>query len=140
MYKTTEEHPSRGIGVFRCGKYFNWRNDILVTVNFTSLQVPSIERTHLSSQSILVRLSFTNDTQKAVTYTRPSLLAPGIDLIGISQSRIQKTFKNTALSAFGFFDVRSMTFQPSDPLVDVLIKFTSAGHGNLLCFRDGGFQ
>jgi len=82
--------------------------------------MPSVERRRLLSdwQSVLVRLSLTNDTQQTVFHTKPSLLAPGIDLIGISQSRIQEKFKDRALSAFGLFDVCSITLEL---LVDILL-------------------
>ena len=105
MFKTIEEYGD--IGVFRCGELFIWDNDIFVTINFTSLSIASTKRTHLRWQSALVMLGFTNDTEKTVLHTRPSFLVPGIDLFGISQLRIQKTFKNNAFSAFGLFDVHS---------------------------------
>ena len=107
MFETIEGYG--GVGTFRCGEYISWDNDILVTINFTSLPVASIETAHQHWQSALVMLSFTNDTRKTVIHTRPSRLAPGIDLIGISQSHIRQTFKSRALSVFGFFDVRSKT-------------------------------
>jgi len=53
-------------------------------------------------------LSYTNNTKQAIDHTRPAFLIPGIDLVGISRTRIQQTFKNRALSAFGMFDVRSI--------------------------------
>jgi len=99
-----------GVGIFWCGNYQSWFNDILVAINFTSLPVASTERRHLGWQSVLVMLSYTNDTEQAVTHTKPSLLIPGIDLIGIENVRVQQTFKSRALSTFGMFDVRSILF------------------------------
>jgi len=96
------------LGVFRCGEFRSWSNDIVVTINFTSFPVVSIERKHLSLQSVRVMLSYTNNTKQAIDHTRPAFLIPGIDLVGISRTRIQQTFKNRALSAFGMFDVRSI--------------------------------
>ena len=100
--------PYANFGVFRCGDFIPWSNDIIVTVNFTSFPVVSIERKHLSLQSVRVMLSYTNDPQRTIDHTRPAFLIPGIDLVGISRTRIQQTFKNRALSAFGMFEVRSI--------------------------------
>ena len=96
------------VGVFRCGKFESWSNDIIVTINFTSFPGVSIERKHLSWQSVRVMLSYTYDAARTITHTRLAFLVPGIDLVGISRTRIQQTFKNSALSAFGMFDVRSI--------------------------------
>jgi len=100
--------PSKyaNLGVFRCGEFKSWFNDIIVTINFTSFPVVSIERERLDWQSVRVGLSYTNDTKQTIDHTRPAFLIPGIDLVGISRTRIQQTFKNRALSAFGMFDVR----------------------------------
>jgi len=53
-------------------------------------------------------LSYTDNIKQTVTHTKPTLLLPGIDLIGIADVHLQQTFKNRALSAFGMFDVRSI--------------------------------
>jgi len=86
----------------------SWHDDILVTINFTSLPVAPSEERYLSWPSVLVMLSYTDNIKQTVTHTKPSLLVPGIDLIGIDDVRIQQTFKNRALSTLGVFDVCSI--------------------------------
>jgi len=109
-----KENDGVAIAIFWCGNYNAWYDDIFVTINFTALPVASTERRYLGSDSVFVMLSYTNDTKQAVTHTKPSLLIPGIDLIGIENVRVQQTFKNHALSTLGLFDVRSI------PLLNLL--------------------
>jgi hypothetical protein len=85
--------------------------DLFLTVDFSNLSPPNLPLGHGSGRSIAadaikVYLAFTNNTQKVISTTRPALLLPGMNLLGVVHPIIRKSFRAPKLSAFGLFDVR----------------------------------
>ncbi|TFK69637.1 hypothetical protein BDN72DRAFT_897117 [Pluteus cervinus] len=81
--------------------------DLMVTVNFTKLGIPSNNSTYILQNSVQARLGLVNDTDLVVRSTRPIFLLPGSNLVGIAGIRAGRNFQSPALSVLGLFDTVS---------------------------------
>ncbi len=72
-----------------------------IVVNFSKTSTNDFELIY----PIDVRLGFTDDMSALTSITPPTLLFPGMNLIGHAQVVIRQRFKTPALFEFGFFNV-----------------------------------
>jgi hypothetical protein len=82
--------------------------DLFLQVNFSGLAAfhpPPGTNNAIQRESLEVYSALTNITEDALGTTRPILLFPGMNLIGVVSPVIRKRFRAPALSAFGLFDV-----------------------------------
>jgi len=82
--------------------------DLLVTINFTKLRIPShsVDNTRNSMQ---IMVGLTNDTSKVMLRTSPTTLIPGVNLVGIVNVVIGQVNPRSALTIIGF-EVRIRLF------------------------------
>ncbi len=80
--------------------------DLLVTVDFEPLLVPPNSLTDITSNSVQVLASMTNNTEDVLAMTRPTILIPGVNLVGLVSMEIHQTFKNPGVATLGIFEVR----------------------------------
>src|SRR6266511_3836971 len=94
--------------VFRCPLQpaQQWTyEDILVTVNFTMLNITANLAAGTRWNSVQVFLGGTHETVEVVRRTPPTSLIPGVNLIGFVQPQVRQQFYNSRMSAFGVLDV-----------------------------------
>src|SRR6266545_1261500 len=84
-------------------KYYS--EDILVTVNFTMLNITANLAAGTRWNSVQVFLGGTHETVEVVRRTPPTSLIPGVNLIGFVQPQVRQQFYNSRMSAFGVLDV-----------------------------------
>ncbi len=48
----------------------------------------------------------TNNTEDVLAMTRPTILIPGVNLVGLVSMEIHQTFKNPGVATLGIFEVR----------------------------------
>jgi hypothetical protein len=85
--------------------------DLLVRVDFSGLAAfhrPPGTNGTIRRESLEVYSALTNITEDALATTRPTLLFPGMNMIGVVNPRIRKRFGAPGLSAFGLFHVSSL--------------------------------
>ena len=80
--------------------------DLLVTVDFEPLWIPSNSLIDIASNSVQVQASLTNNTADVLAMTRPTILIPGVNLVGLVSMEIHQTFKNPGIATLGIFEVR----------------------------------
>ena len=80
--------------------------DLLVTVDFEPLWIPSNSLIDIASNSVQVQASLTNNTADVQAMTRPTILIPGVNLVGLVSMEIHQTFKNPGVATLGIFEVR----------------------------------
>lgn len=86
--------------------------DLLVTVNFTTLNISSDSVLDTPKKSVQLMVGLTNDTDVVIRATCPTILIPGVNLFGTVDFFIQQTMTNSLLAAFGLFDVRTYIILP----------------------------
>ena len=80
--------------------------DLLITVNFTTLQIPVDKMINMFNNSLQIMIGFTNDTRTVVDRTLATTLVPGINLVGFLRWQLRQLLKKPGLSAFAsLFDV-----------------------------------
>jgi len=79
--------------------------DLLITVNFTALNIPSTTIVDTPTNSVQLMIGLTNDTTKVFTTTMPTTLIPGVNLFGLVRLHMRQTMSNSALAVIGLFDV-----------------------------------
>ena len=79
--------------------------DLLITVNFTTLQIPAGTINNTSFNSLQIMVGLNNDTQKVIERTTGTTLIPGTNLFGTVTWDFRQVLKNPYLSSFGLFDV-----------------------------------
>jgi len=82
--------------------------DILVTVNFTMLNITADLAARTRWNSVQIFLGRTRDPFEVVRRTPPTSLIPGVNLIGFGQRQYRQQFSDPTMSAFGLFDVRKI--------------------------------
>ena len=82
--------------------------DILVTVNFTMLNIAADLAVETRWNSVQVFLGSTYDPYETVRRTPPTSLIPGVNLIGFGQLQLRQQFLDPRMSAFGVFDVSKL--------------------------------
>ena len=83
--------------------------DLLVTVNFTALNISSDSVLDTPKKSAQLMIGLTNDTDMVMRVTCPTILIPGVNLFGTVDFFIWQTVTSSVLAAFGLFDVRTHT-------------------------------
>jgi hypothetical protein len=82
--------------------------DLFLKVDFGGLPAfhqPPGANGSIQRESLAVYSALTNITEDVLATTRPALLLPGMNLIGVVNPVIRKRFRVPALSVFGLFDV-----------------------------------
>ncbi|TFK69639.1 hypothetical protein BDN72DRAFT_840127 [Pluteus cervinus] len=79
-------------------------SEVLITVNFTKLGILSNPPISILQNSVEVRSSLINDTELAIRSTRPVVLMPGSNLIGIATIQARQKFRIPIISALGVFN------------------------------------
>ena len=83
--------------------------DILVTVNFTMLNITSNSIGTTRRDSVHVILGRTNNTLDIVKMMSPTFLIPGVNLVGFLRYELRQQFsEKVPISAFGLAQVRSI--------------------------------
>ncbi|RXW22826.1 hypothetical protein EST38_g3006 [Candolleomyces aberdarensis] len=91
--------------------FFNYRQftqpDLKLTVNFTELLNPNEQPGEhgTESDSLLVYVTLTNNTDDAVASTTPIHLLPGTNIVGITDTIVRQRLTAAHLSTLGFLDV-----------------------------------
>ncbi|KAF8170380.1 hypothetical protein BJ912DRAFT_997419 [Pholiota molesta] len=83
--------------------YQNFRPDLLVTVNFTTLGISADNIRDIPSNSVQFRVAMSNRTEDVALMTTSTTLIPGVNLIGRTAMEIHQTFKDPGLSFLGVF-------------------------------------
>lgn len=91
--------------------YNTYQPDLLVTVDFDALSIPSDSLLSIASNSIQVRVTMTNDTDDVLAMTRPTILIPGINMVGLVSMEVHQTFKYPEVATLGIFEVRLQRLQ-----------------------------
>jgi hypothetical protein len=81
------------------------RSELLITVNYTALGISSTNFRDTAQSSVQVVISLSNDTSVAISQTVPTVLPPGVNLMGILRIEFRQLFKGYVSSGFGLFDV-----------------------------------
>jgi hypothetical protein len=83
--------------------------ELLLRVNFSGLtgqrDPPPGSGLAITRESLKVYVGLTNSTRDVLETTRPTLLFPGMNLMGVVDLVIRKRFRAPQLSVFGLFDV-----------------------------------
>jgi hypothetical protein len=80
--------------------------DLLITVNFTTLQIPVDTMINMFNNSVQIMIGFTNVTRTVVERTQATTLMPGTNLVGSFTWQVRQLLKRPRLSAFtSLFDV-----------------------------------
>jgi hypothetical protein len=82
--------------------------DLFLRVNFSGLAAfhrPPGTNGTIQRESLEVYSALTNITKDVLATTRPTLLFPGMNLIGVVNPVIRKRFSAPEFSVFGLFDV-----------------------------------
>ena len=83
--------------------------DLLVTINFSKLSIPSDSVNDAPRDSVQIRVGLTNDTSKVILRTSPTTLIPGVNLVGIVNFVVRQVTTSSVLSFIGF-EVRIRLF------------------------------
>ncbi|KAF9525733.1 hypothetical protein CPB83DRAFT_517246 [Crepidotus variabilis] len=79
--------------------------DLLVSVNFTLLNISSDSLEDIPLNSVQIMLGLTANAKDIVRTTVPTTLIPGVNLIGIANLAVRQKFSTPGLSALGVLDV-----------------------------------
>lgn len=85
--------------------YHTYQPDLLVTVDFGALMIPSDSTIDIASNSIQVMVGMTNNTAEVLAMTRPTVLIPGVNMVGMVYMEIHQTFENPGVATLGIFEV-----------------------------------
>ncbi|KJA15136.1 hypothetical protein HYPSUDRAFT_48660 [Hypholoma sublateritium FD-334 SS-4] len=108
--------------------YNLYQPDLLVTVDFNILMVSSDSLIDFASNSVQVMVRMTNNTVDVLKLTRPTVLVPGVNMMGVVSMEIHQTFKNRGFATLGIFESLQSTLvgQVSqlypDPSISPLIQ------------------
>lgn len=87
--------------------YYNrYQPDLLVTVDFNVLMIPSDVIIDIALNSVQVMVCMTNNTADVLRLTRPAVLVPGVNMMGIVSREIHQTFKNPGVATLGLYEVQ----------------------------------
>lgn len=59
----------------------------------------------IASNSIQVMVTMTNNTADVVAMTTPTILVPGVNLVGLVSMEVHQTFTNPGMATLGLFEV-----------------------------------
>ena len=117
--------------------------DLLVTVDFEPLWIPSNSLIDIASNSVQVQASLTNNTADVLAMTRPTILIPGVNLVGLVSMEIHQTFKNPGVATLGIFEVRATVmigaWRVYNSYLDVVYATNPRGTGVLFIPRSINF-
>ncbi|KJA21926.1 hypothetical protein HYPSUDRAFT_41528 [Hypholoma sublateritium FD-334 SS-4] len=108
--------------------YNTYQPDLLVTVDFDALAIPSDSLIDIASNSIQIMVTMTNDTAAVLEMTGPTVLIPGVNMVGLVSMEIHQTFKNPEVATLGVFEymkstlVGQVTHLYPDPSMSPLIR------------------
>lgn len=107
---------------FQCPLSYSawWLYNVVVVVNFTMLHIQPNSTINKSRSSVQVMLGYINDTRGIYERTPPTVLIPGVNLVGITNFYIRQTLKKPTVSAFGLFDVSNLLPTRCRVLIDLL--------------------
>jgi len=81
------------------------RQDLLVTVNFTMLNISSNSTLDGAINSVQIMLGLTNTINYVFYATSQTTLLPGMNVVGMSKLSIRQKFGRPTLAALGIMDV-----------------------------------
>ncbi|PPQ69743.1 hypothetical protein CVT26_014018 [Gymnopilus dilepis] len=96
--------------------------DLLITVNFTALNISAEGLDETAKKSVQIMIGFHNDTSRIVQTTQAMTLVPGINMLGCVTYELRQTFKNSFAPDLGLsnsydtFAVSKMVYTIPDPL------------------------
>lgn len=87
--------------------------DLLVTVNFTTLNMSSNSLVNARRGAVSILVGLTNDDARVISNTVPTPLFPGSHLLASVSHQIRQTFVAPSLAALGVFAVRNTGIRDS---------------------------
>lgn len=115
-YDSTATNRSAHLGrvfhlaTFKCPAY---TKDVFVVVNYTMLNLPTREATYnMASRAVRIMLGHSKDTLKVASRTKATILPPGVNQIGFSNTNVVRELKSDAYSVFGLFQVIPPSLHP----------------------------
>ena len=95
--------------------------NILVFVNFTTLNIKLNSTINRSRNSLQVMLGLTNEATDILHITPPTILIPGMNVVGTAYIYVRETFVQPKFSAFGLFKVSIFWYQRFTKLIPLTI-------------------
>ena len=84
--------------------------DLLVTVNFDAIGIQGSNSTRLDfpfrSVQITTTMYLNSNAPEAVRMTRPTVIIPGVNMVGMVVMELHQIFKNPGVATRGIFEVR----------------------------------
>jgi hypothetical protein len=81
--------------------YEDIRPDLLVTVNFTMLNISSASILDGAINSVQIMLGLTNATVNVLQTTSPTTLLPGMNVLGMTRLTFRQKFGKATVAALG---------------------------------------
>ena len=81
----------------------NYQPDLLITVDFNALEILSNSTTDIALNSMQVMVRMTNNTDDVLAMTRPTILIPGVNMVGLVSMEIHQTYTNPGVATLGIF-------------------------------------
>jgi hypothetical protein len=94
------------------------RPDLLITVNFTMLNISSASILDGAVNSVQVMLGLTNNTANVLQTTSPTMLLPGMNVLGMSRLTIRQKFGKATVAALGV-EASTLFFQLEKSLLKI---------------------
>ena len=77
----------------------------MITVDFSVLMVTPDTITDIASNSVQIMVRMTDKTTDVLSLTRPTILVPGVNMIGLVSMEIHQTFQNPGVATLGIWEV-----------------------------------
>jgi hypothetical protein len=101
------------------------RPDLLITVNFTMLNISSASILDGAVNSVQVMLGLSNNTDNVLQTTSPTMLLPGMNVLGMSRLTIRQKFGKATVAALGV-EASTLFFSTREKLTEnINLFFTS---------------
>ncbi len=82
-----------------------YQPDLLITVDFKVMRISSNTTTDIALNSIQVMVKMTESPNDVLAMTRPTILIPGVNMVGMVSMEIHQTYKNPGVATLGIFEV-----------------------------------
>ena len=83
--------------------YLLYRPELLITVNYTALEISSTSFGNTARDSVQVAISISNITSEIFPQTETTVLPPGVNLMGQLQLEFRRLLRSSV--SFGLFNV-----------------------------------
>ena len=79
--------------------------DLLISIDYTKIGLPRDDLVSMMTNSVEVYISLTINTFTAVYHTLPTMIPPGVNLMGTLTLELRQLYKNVGISALGLCSV-----------------------------------